>query len=1092
MAFSTSRTEALMRIKGTIKVQSIFSPFYNVSVLNTYSKLEEKNKSKLKKFQKEYKSKYEKELTNDEVKKSIDIIQKALKIEKEPNSYKKFTLKKLGLLDNSDSENDIFKIIKDDETLLVLPDYTESNDTFEDYIKKGELKESVKNKLNEKYDSLDDEKKKLINNQTFFFKVMTRNKKNTESMKTTVSAALEELDKYLQGRLNDESSRNGTNMNRTIKKIFFFTDNEGKWSLHHFNNDKYNESIVQILSDSFDAYSKESRTKKEPNSYKTFTLKQLGLLDYSDCENDIFKIIKDDETLLVLPDYTESNDTFEDYIKKGELKESVKKSLNKKYDSLDDEKKKLIKNQTFLLKVMTRNKKSTESMKTSVSEALEELDKYLQGRLYDEANRGSRNGVNMNRTIKKIFFFTDNEGNWSLHHFDAKKYNKSIVQILSDSFDAYMKESKTKKDDSIGIQVKQMERYGKAGVRIPSYFKMSFKEVFKEKGGDKTVRNYNLLEFEHFVLTEELKGIFDPAYIKSYSVDDADAKSVFEIMYKYNIESDKDPYFFKKIVINKNKTYILEINHIPSFIISGYFQGRSKNYKFKITRVESKDIVDRDLDFGLLFMIKYAFSYKNIIDNKLYDNHTLAHFFSQMIQAERVLDSYIIRGILKDVISDEIYKFLLPENLRPNSYEKIDENIGKIIDSLKKEQISIILQNIDENYTNDKEQILDELISKWVELYFSNLKLFKEVNEGVLLYDLLKLNLSLQMKVYKKKGDDIHNFKVLGKKNDRNSLIEYLQGVLKEYEPNTYYKIFSTNLIDTNLNPKRQINYYDDMKITEQNFQAFLLSKSPNSNREKTFNFEKELLLVLTDTSLLNDYYNFVSEEFPDDVLDEGSSYLSISEIEEFKYEVLKGIIDIIFHVGTSFYVSNVSSKNTTNKVTTRGFSSYEISNIDDIIIISQYNDPPFDDEGVVIDYFVDGKVKKEFNQRSNYTQPQSQSLVVRGGQSNIPVAQDEIIRESYIDPKFYSYERYKETINAMKSEYKSKDETRSLVVLHFDLLYHKDVDKKSNCASRKKRITKKVNELFSNFKAYMRNTTRYLKPKIKNSKGGGTKKIKK
>ena len=111
-----------------------------------------------------------------------------------------------------------------------------------------------------------------------------------------------------------------------------------------------------------------------------------------------------------------------------------------------------------------------------------------------------------------------------------------------------------------------------------------------------------------------------------------------------------------------------------------------------------------------------------------------------------------------------------------------------------------------------------------------------------------------------------------------------------------------------------------------------------------------------------------MSEEFPDDVLDEGSSYLSISEIEEFKYEVLKGIIDIIFHVGTSFYVSNVSSKNTTNKVTTRGFSSYEISNIDDIIIISQYNDPPFDDEGVVIDYFVDGKVKKEFNQRSNNT----------------------------------------------------------------------------------------------------------------------------
>ena len=69
-----------------------------------------------------------------------------------------------------------------------------------------------------------------------------------------------------------------------------------------------------------------------------------------------------------------------------------------------------------------------------------------------------------------------------------KKYNKSIVQILSDSFDAYIKESRTKKDDSIGIQVKQMERSGKAGVRIPSYFKMSFKEVFKEKGEIKEMK----------------------------------------------------------------------------------------------------------------------------------------------------------------------------------------------------------------------------------------------------------------------------------------------------------------------------------------------------------------------------------------------------------------------------------------------------------------------------------------------------------------------------------------------------------------------------------------------------------------------------
>ena len=180
--------------------------------------------------------------------------------------------------------------------------------------------------------------------------------------------------------------------------------------------------------------------------------------------------------------------------------------------------------------------------------------------------------------------------------------------------------------------------------------------------------------------------------------------------------------------------------------------------------------------------------------------------------------------------------------------------------------------------------------------------------------------------------------------------------------------------------------------------------------------------------------------------------------INEFKYEVLEGIIDIIFHVGTSFYVSNVSSKSTTNKVTTRGFSSYEISNIDDIIIISQYNDPPFDDEGVVKDYFVDGSKFQNKTKGEEYTGSSNQLLLIGGSGQQTPVAEsrEEIYKETYNDPKFYSYQKYDESLKSMKQQYNnnSDSETKSLVVLHFDLLYHKDVDKKSNCASRKKRIT--------------------------------------
>ena len=146
-----------------------------------------------------------------------------------------------------------------------------------------------------------------------------------------------------------------------------------------------------------------------------------------------------------------------------------------------------------------------------------------------------------------------------------------------------------------------------------------------------------------------------------------------------------------------------------------------------------------------------------------------------------------------------------------------------------------------------------------------------------------------------------------------------------------------------------------------------------------------------------------------------------------------------------------MSSKSTTNRVTTRGFSSYEISNIDDIIIISEYNDPPFDDEGVNIDYFIDGS--KFTEQTPNIKE--SQALVPIGGAgsaTNLPISQEEIFSETYSDPKFYSYQEYVKTIESMKKNFinKTDTETKSIVVLHFDLLYHKDVDK-SNCASRKR-----------------------------------------
>ena len=75
-----------------------------------YSDLNDKsNQSKVNKFLKEYKSKYEKQLAGEEVKKSVEIIGKALALKDTSTTrsdadkqFETFTLKQLGLLDYSD------------------------------------------------------------------------------------------------------------------------------------------------------------------------------------------------------------------------------------------------------------------------------------------------------------------------------------------------------------------------------------------------------------------------------------------------------------------------------------------------------------------------------------------------------------------------------------------------------------------------------------------------------------------------------------------------------------------------------------------------------------------------------------------------------------------------------------------------------------------------------------------------------------------------------------------------------------------------------------------------------------------------------
>lgn len=776
----------------------------------------------------------------------------------------------------------------------------------------------------------------------------------------------------------------------------------------------------------------------------SFTIKQLGVLDYKYCENDLFNLVKKDDTLVILPDYTESDvSTFSDYIEKSEMKDTIKSIMKNKYDKLEQDYKDKLNDQIFYLKVVTKNKRTNETLETTVLEQIEELDRFIQNRLTSEHESRRTGRSSQKKAFKKVIYLTDNEGNWSLHHFSREKYNKSVIPILKKVFDSYVKNSK--RDDSTGIQKKEFIREGKSGVRIPSYFKMSFKEVFREKSNEK----YAIVtHFEHFVLTEEIKGIFDPAYIKSYAVDDKEKRSTFEVVYKYDIDSTKSPYLFDKIVLNTSKTYILEISILPEFVISGYFQGRSKHYKFKITKINPK-MYDPDLEFFIELYLKYDGKYSEMRKERFRDH-----------KPPSINDFY--RNVSKETV---LLKIIKEPSLGGFGIDKIEE-------------LDDFFASTDQTRLNDH----DVKIQKCLDL----------LGEGNTYYDSLKKimqkNNSLQMKVYKKKNDKMHNFKLLDMGDDF-----VYQGVLKEYEAKNYYKKFNTSLIDTNLNPKKELIYYDDMKITNESLFAYLSSKSMStgkiatgSENRKQFILEKELLVILSDTTLLNDLYNFTSTDFPDLILEE-KAYSSEREIKNFKYEVLEGIIDIIFHVGTSFYVSRVSSKATTNKVTTRGFSSYEISDIDDIIILTPYTEPPYDSDGVVNEYFAD--YKKYVSSEANINAPES-------GEDLYDVNESE---KRMNDKRFYLYQDYRKDLQNMvpsnkKSEYLEND-TKSIVFLHFDLIYHKDVQKINNCASRKKRIANSTGLFFDGIRAAIRQFTRKNKPKPTplNKRGGGkTRKIKK
>jgi hypothetical protein len=489
--------------------------------------------------------------------------------------------------------------------------------------------------------------------------------------------------------------------------------------------------------------------------------------------------------------------------------------------------------------------------------------------------------------------------------------------------------------------------------------------------------------FLHYTLNEIKKEFFDVNYFRQTSATLQDIPRPYMLIYfKYNILDTNNPRDIPKIVRNISYKYRLNIQGLEDYEINGHFNQKGQYDFFRITNLNY--IGENDSDYRI-FLLK------------------------------------CFQGINKK----EKYSFIKSHLNETTSSEEDKKSLHEYLEDYNKKLISGV--KLDKKYS--------EMHKKYPEL--------KKVIHLVL----NQFSIVLQVKAEKFEAFGIssyttQSFNILRSPDSKGTDKRLYNGILSKEVSRHYYEKFTFNRLTPKLPERQKLQFYGNMLITENSLTDFLKEENMfTTTMSKEELLSLKLVQILDDTLLLNKLFAFTSTNYQSTHIFDGETD---KQQAEFEIKVMKNIVEILFNVGTPFYISRqkVRNRNNTNK---RGYSTYTISNINDTI----YFDHTRQDKNI-----------KELNkvEENDFIADITDPLAVTTQQreSDPETTNQSIILPSKKDDnsQFAKLASLKDRVEALtfKGREKNKDNI-GIVLIDFDLMRSSAYGKSVNCKTRKKRI---------------------------------------
>ena len=852
-----------------------------------------------------------------------------------------------------------------------------------------------------------------------------------------------------------------------------------KISDHSFNNQTYSEASYNTV-----IPVDENSTIEEGKAVRNLGHGIMYLLFNKYKKYNIITHLNDPTKLVVIPDYYESNTTtLKEYFTDINIKEKLKTNLPKDLSERTNH------DNIFFLKVLLKNDMSLDNYKTVLREEFARLDSYLQQQFAKAISNLSRPVSSKSDEInpfKEIILLVNKNGELSYEYYKSNTIKTSkYINVLNQELNNYLNNNKNK-NINIGKQSKKVNNK----LFVNPFFSSNFKQINNENNILKIIRknindklrenkelqiktNFLDVYFVFFTLNEIYKEFFDKKYLKNQLTLEDEKKEVFlKVIFRYNILNDDDDYDIKKIVFNTSYKCQLEIDELPNYKISGHFKSKGKFYNFRVTYIDPIDLTieNRDLLIVLFEKIK-NFSNKTSRTDNFFTNDKYRELFDLQQKPVNIL-SLDLKTFFKNIVKID-YQDLIKHIEKIQDTKDFDEADEKYYKGFTKYFNNTNFQDINKNAYKKRLQTIKQILARIIKL-----PNYKEIMFFILKGNEIKLRIN--------KANNIFNFSVLDQVSEGSSSTfqNKFYGILKKYKTTHYYEPLSLNRINNTLSQNRKIYFYEDLYITKEILIKYL--KSTNDYDEKIKPRKQipyKLLKILSNNVLLNELFLYI--------YDNNKSYVYIEEgtkeerekpnsnFNIFKMKAIKGLINIIFTKGTPFYVSRIQKDNN-NSSSKVNYAAYTIHRINNLHYITDNTKDDEIDSFINKDFFYgsleDSKqLLRQFdNEFSNNEETNNSSILYKKDKKSI---------NRYIS--YYDYRTEAKSIIGRNSgdEIKDSKESKTLVILDFDLIPSNLVGQKQTCKTRKKRIGNKLWSLFNKQLQKANLFTRKLKNKLKTTR---------